>query len=68
MNSVLMAFQSTDLVTYVSTWVGFENFRRIGTDLFRNKALLGYVGRSTMFWLVTTAVGMPLNVLFAYLS
>ena len=66
-NSVLMAFQSTDSVTYVSTWVGFENFRRIGTDLFRNKALLGYVGRSAMFWLVTTAVGMPLNVLFAYL-
>lgn len=66
-NSILMAFQRTDTSTYQSVWVGLENFRLIAADLFENKALLGYVGRSAAFWFITTAVGMPLNVFFAYM-
>lgn len=66
-NSILMAFQRTDSETFGAVWVGFANFKQIINQLVYEKSLLTYIGRSAAFWFSSFIIGMPLNILFAYL-
>lgn len=66
-NGILLAFQETDTLTFQSHWAGLTQFKRFFEEFFKSKDLLVYTLRSAMIWGITLVVGMPLNILFAYL-
>lgn len=66
-NSILMAFQRTDTKTFQSVWCGFDNFTKLFRDLSLGGSMRGYIINSIVLFSVTLIVGMPFNMLFAYL-
>lgn len=65
-NSILMAFQRTDS-EFNTTFVGWDNFRRVFEELGSNGSLFAYAGNSLFFFFASLIVGFPLNMLFAYM-
>lgn len=66
-NSVLMAFQETDLKTFKSAWVGIKQFERFFNEI-ANSHLIGlYIKNALLYFIITLIIGFPFNMLFAYM-
>lgn len=65
-NSFLLAFENIDAETGAVTFVGFDNFVKLFNDI-ANESLFSYaIKNSLVYWLTSTAISIPLGLLFAY--
>lgn len=65
-NSVLMAFQDYDIATGKSTFVWFDNFRKLFYDLGHDPLYLTAIKNSFKLWGATLCISMPIGLLFSY--
>ena len=65
--AIMMAFQKTDTETFRSTWAGFYQFEKFFNELFNSTSLVLYIKNSLLFFFILLFLGMPFNLLFAYL-
>lgn len=65
-NSILLAFKEYDGGTY--SWVGFENFGKVFTEIFTDPAAEWRFAFQNTFiaWAVCTGIGMTLALFFSY--
>ena len=65
-NSVLMAFQSTDAATNTTKFVWFENFERLFDNIQNDVLYIGALKNSLKFWAQSLFIAMPVGLLFSY--
>lgn len=65
-NSILLAFKEYDVTTNVSTFVGFDNFKRAFINFTSNADILYALRNSFIRYIVGIVVGLTLNLSFAY--
>ena len=64
-NSFVLAFESYDVFTNTSKFVGFDNFEKIFNDLFVNGSFNIMFKNSLTAWIWTMFVGIPFSILFS---
>ena len=66
-NSLALAFKVYERGENASYhWAGFANFADVLKDLFKNPSMLRALGNSAYSYVLTTAISLPLAVLFGY--
>lgn len=67
-NSILLAFKQYDGTTGAYSWVGFDNFGRVLTEIFTDPTAEWRFAFQNSFiaWIVCTSVGMTLALFFSY--
>ena len=65
-NSFLLSFKNYDMLTGVSTWVGFDNIARAFNALFTDSVLIVAAKNSLIAYAFSLLVGVPLALLFSY--
>ena len=67
-NSFLLSFKNYDMLTGVSTWVGFDNIVRAFNALFTDSVLIVAAKNSLIAYAVSLLVGVPLRSCSAIIS
>ena len=65
-NSLLLAFKNYDIYQGIYSWVGFQNFARIGQDLAQSYTLLYALKNSLIVWICNLVFGTFFATLFSY--
>ena len=67
-NSILLAFKQYDGTTGAYSWVGFDNFGRVLTEIFTDPTAEWRFAfqNSVIAWIVCTSIGMTLALFFSY--
>lgn len=67
-NSILLAFKQYDGTTGAYSWVGFDNFGRVLTEIFTDPTAEWRFAFKNSFiaWIVCTSIGMTLALFFSY--
>ena len=66
-NSLALAFKTYERGENAAYhWVGFANFATVLNDLFHNPSMLRALGNSAYSYILSTAISLPLAVLFGY--
>lgn len=67
-NSILLAFKQYDGTTGAYSWVGFDNFGRVLTEIFTDPTAEWRFAFQNSFiaWIVCTSIGMTLALFFSY--
>ncbi len=65
-NSILLTFKSYDIDSATYHWVGFDNIRDVVNDLVYDPIVSPTFGRSLIAYAVSTFIGFPLNIVFAF--
>lgn len=66
-NSFLLSVQKFDTIKGQYDIVGLENFKNVFNDIFVSNVLSNAIKNSGIQFLVTTVLGLPINVFVAYL-
>ncbi len=66
-DTILLAFKQYDGITQQTTWVGFDNFKSVFSDLVNDGGLLNISFRnSIMMWLINIFFSIPLALLVSF--
>ena len=65
-NSVLLTFQTYDIDKGVFYWSGFENIKKVLSDIVSDPVISPMFGRSLSSYAIRMLIGFPLNIIFAY--
>ena len=65
-DSFALAFQRYDSINEQYVGFTFANFGKVFKDLFTEPNFAGYLTNSTILWLISTFINMPLSVLISF--
>lgn len=65
-NSILLVFQSYDVLTDTTAWVGFANFKEAFRLMTATSDLVSAAGYSFLAYVLGFAIGTPLALFFSY--
>ncbi len=65
-NSILLTFQTYDIDAGVFHWSGFDNVKKVITDIVSDPVISPMFVRSLISYVIRMAVGFPLNIIFAF--
>ena len=65
-NSILLAFQNVDILTGITKWVRFDNFKQVINDMLNLYAVKVATKNSIIVYFLTILISTPLNLLFSF--
>ena len=65
-NSLLLAFQNYDVLTNITTYVGFDNFKEAFRILTTSSDMIDATKYSLLAFVLSTVITTPLALLFSY--
>ncbi len=65
-NSILLAFKDYDRTTNTYTWVGFDHFTKVITEMFSDVTWAFAFKNSFIAWITSSSISMVLALFFSY--